>query len=175
MEWWHRRRSVERVKEGRGTPTKHTDVIKTSSEKLRAARHCVIHTASRNFSRHVSRGDGPPSTSLWRRGWGLTCWRFLLCSCVSILERALAAIFVSPQKKKSRSFFFANSVTHIKRRRVYFVWSKGPNSPSGAVVRVRCDWLINRMCATPLNSDSLKSYDLTNICQFQGAPSLYCF
>ena len=172
MGWQHNRRLAERVKRATERQRTPQPSPKPVLKNLGAVRHCVINAAIRSFSGHESREDEPAPPSLWRRGGGSAC------SCspislfgVSILERACAAIF-SRRKKKSRSHFSANSIPHNKWRRVYFVCRKGHISPSGAVVRARCDWLISRMCATPLNFMFLKSYDVPNKCGFESAPSL---
>ena len=105
MEWWHTRRSVERVKRATERQRTSRPVIKTSFEKLRAARHCVIHAAPRRFSAHVSREDEPPSTSLWRRGWGLTCWRSLPSVWCLNPRVACASNFYLAAKKKTVTIF----------------------------------------------------------------------
>ena len=160
---------VKRATERQRTPQPSPKPV---LKKLGAVRYCVINAAIRSFCGHESCEDEPAPPSLWRRGGGSACW----CSPISlfgvpILERACAAIFFPPQKK-SRSHFFANSIPHNKGRRVYFVCRKGHISPSGAVVRARCNWLISRMCATPLNSLFLKSYDVPNKSGFKSEPSL---
>ena len=174
MGWWYSKRSAERVK--RATERQRTPHPSPKPD----LKSCALRVTASSTPRHAASLDMYHARMsllplACDGGWeGLTCWRSPISIGVSILERACAAIF-SRRKKKEPVTIFADSITHNKRRTVYFVCRKGPNSPSGAVARVRCDWLISRMCATPLNSIFLKSYDVTNKCGFQSEPSLYLF
>ena len=156
MGWWYSKRSAERVKratERQRTPHPSPKPVLKSCALRVTASSTPRHAASLDMY-HARMSLLPLACG---GGWeGLTCWRSPISIGVSILERACAA----------------HSTTRNKRRTVYFVCRKGPNSSSGAVARVRCDWLISRMCATPLNSNFLKSYDVTNKCGFQSEPSL---
>lgn len=102
------RRDVRRIKGPRRSTKLHT-IIKNISEKFRAARQWVIHTASRSFSLYRHHPGIDPLTLAC--GCGIGAWPaaslFLYCVCVK--SRAHVCVKKNLVANESGSHVFAQS------------------------------------------------------------------